>query len=162
MPRAIQGGGRIDNPALYGALYTADTRAAAIGASLIRFPRWSSDLLQVPSLPDGRRALATLKLTHDAILDLDDPDALTARESRPSRIASPERITTQGWARSVFEERAFLGISWWYEVHSLWTIVGLWNTRYVKVIDVEPLAMDDDDLLEAAHVLGRPVPGASG
>ena len=155
IPRDRQGSGRIDNPDTYAALYAATSREAAIGASLARYPVWSPALGEVPRLPGAVRAIAALQLARDDVVNLDDPAELVVRTLRPSRVVTPDRAITQAWAKAIFDEGRSPGVAWWSELDARWTIVGLWDLGSFRVAGVQPLRMDDPDVVAAARRLGR-------
>jgi hypothetical protein len=109
-------------------------------------------------LPDGGtgvRAVATIVLTDDRVLDLDEPKALLDRGLRPSRVVTVERRITQAWALRIFDESAWSGVSWWSYWDPRWTTFGIWHAEAVRVARVEPLTMQSRALREAAEVLNR-------
>src|SRR6266480_8059192 len=94
--RAMQGGGRHDNPHRYGALYASREPESAVAE---RIQPFLGQVLAEADLrrADGRRyAVAALDdsgLT--GVVDLDDPAELSRRGIRPSSVATHDRAVTQ-------------------------------------------------------------------
>lgn len=156
MPREHQGAGRIDNPDLYAAVYLSDSPGGAIAETFGSVRAWSADMFLSGGASRAVYALATYRLTDDRVLDLDDPAALPERSLRPSRIVSRDREITQAWARAIFQEEHWVGVSWWSYYDPRWASVGLWDRRSLRVSG-RPLALDPglDAVQEAADILNR-------
>src|SRR5438093_5671768 len=94
--RAMQGGGRHDNPHRYGALYASREPESAVAE---RIQPFLGQVLTEEDLrrADGRRfALAALDDSNlTGVVDLDDPAELARRRIRPSWVATHERAVTQ-------------------------------------------------------------------
>jgi hypothetical protein len=154
-PRAYQGDGRHDNPDVYGCLYlTAD----AVSAVVEQLARFRGSVL-VPQILLRRRlplALATLELDDGAALvDLDDPNVLSARGLRPSSVATRQRHVTQPQALALYRGGAD-GIRWWSTFEALWTNVTVFDrvTERLRVGALRRLSVGDAAVREAADVLG--------
>ncbi len=156
--RERQGGGRHDNPELYGALYASRHEASAVGERIQAF-RGGRLPPGVLRRPDGS-ALALAAYDDDAlgpIVDLDDGAVLASRGLRPSQVASRRRTVTQPIARRAFEDGAD-GISWWSVLDADWTNVTLFAERVGERLrlagPVRLLSLDDPALRAAADALG--------
>ncbi|MGZ4120430.1 MAG: RES family NAD+ phosphorylase [Actinomycetota bacterium] len=156
VPAAAQGGGRLDNPDQYRVVYGSDSPAGACAEALGGYITWSEELLH----PDATtvRAIATMILTDDRVLDLDDPRALLERELRPSRVVTRDREVTQAWSARIFDEGTWSGVSWWSYWDPRWASFGIWRSDVLRVTRVEPLTMQTRALREAAEVLNRVLP----
>lgn len=153
---AIQGAGRVDNPEHYRVLYLADDPAGAVGESLGRFHTWGPVVLHgPPALTGSRKALATYE-GEPALLDLDEPTELVARDLPPSRVVTQDWQTTQRWGLAVWSEQRWQGVRWWSRWHADWGSVGLWDQDGLQVVDVQPLHAAHPALVEAAAILNRP------
>ena len=139
VPRAGQGGGRHDNPLLYGALYLSELPTAAAGELLAHL---RGQALEDPDLERGGRRLALVALEAEVdgrLFDLDDPSVLVARRLRPSIVATGRRETTQRWARELFRApppRA--GFRWWSTIESSWLHVTLFDRAMSRVSIASP------------------------
>ncbi len=153
-----QGASRVDYQAgEYLVLYAGNSPVGAVAEAFGRFPRWTAAILSCPkSAPVGSvKALAHYR-GRPAVLDLDSPDELAARGLRPSRIVTRQRTVTQSWARSIYDEQAFGGVSWWSYYDPDWTSFGLWDTSDIRVQGTpELLDLDHPALLEAAASISR-------
>ncbi|MGI8874734.1 MAG: RES domain-containing protein [Egibacteraceae bacterium] len=153
----VQGAGRIDNPGRYGVLYVADTQPAAVGERFGDLRVWSTSMLAGrPYLPGSRMMLAVLRLD-GAVCDLDDPDELSRRGSRPSRVVTRDRETTQRWAREIHDEAAYAGVRWWWFWNPDWGSAGVWHTARLTVVGSEPLTLAHPAVTGAAMALDRPL-----
>jgi hypothetical protein len=156
-PRALQGEGRHDVPALYGCLYVSEEPVSAVVEELA--PLAGTELGAV-DLVRGRHplALAALRLPGTAtVLDLDDPLVLAGEELRPSLVATQDRARTQAGAAALYERHAdAVGIRWWSTFESRWANVTLFDRAAdaLEVEDVRALALGDDPVREAAGFLG--------
>lgn len=155
VPTTPVAAGRVDNPDLYRALYLSDTPEGAISEALAGFPVWDTSVLI------GRgghaRALARVRLRKAAIRDLDDGAALTNLSMKPSDVATPDREVTQQWARRIFEERRWSGVSWWSVRDARWASIALWSIATREPPHVEPLTLGHPALIRAAEALRRPI-----
>lgn len=156
VPATALAAGRADNPDLYRALYASSTPEGAVGEALARFPAWDASVLIGR---DGRvRALARFHVRTERLRDLDDPDALREHGLKPSGVATPEREVTQAWARRIFEERRWIGVSWWSVRDARWSAAAIWNPSLIRATPhVEPLTLDHPALRGAAEALRRPI-----
>jgi hypothetical protein len=157
-----QGGGRIDNPAVYSVLYLSDSPAGAIAESFGRFPEWTVSMLEgSPGLPGSRRALARYRLDDTGkaapVCNLDDPKQLLALRLRPSDVVSREYGRTRAWALRIYDQKAWAGVRWWSYYEPSWSSFGLWNVRSLGLEQVSSLSLDDPALLEASRVIVRRV-----
>src|SRR5262249_13218418 len=159
IPRDFQGDGRHDNPDRYGCLYLSSDTGAAIVEQLARFRGnvLGPGMLRRRGLP---LALATLELderTH--LVDLDDPRVLSARDLRPSQVATRQRTLTQPQALAIHESGAD-GIRWWSTFESLWGNVTLFDraAKRLRVVEVAAVTAADAPLREALELVGVPTP----
>jgi len=157
LPR--QGGGRIDNPSDYSALYASDAAAGAIAEAFGRFPEWrSSILVGSPALPGSERALARYRLAEkERICNLDDPKQLLSLGLRPSDVVSREYERTRAWAKRIYKQHHWAGICWWSYYNPAWFSFGLWEIKGLVLEDVKALRLDDPALLEASRAIVRRV-----
>ena len=152
--RTIQGLGRHDNPSQFGAWYCSRDQVSAIAESLQRFRGQSvedDDFVR----PNGRmKALVGFDLDDDiSLVDLDDPAELSARDLRPSHVATLTRATTQRIAASLFRDGA-TGFAWWSTLEAAWTNVTLFYERALPHVRVatapRTLSTRDPQVREAA------------
>jgi hypothetical protein len=159
-PRMLQGEGRHDAPTLYGCLYVSAEPVSTVVEQLARFTGTTlsaSDLVR-----RGRPlALGAVILADEGVLvDLDEPAILEAEDLRPSIVASGERPRTQAYAAELYERHPeAAGLRWWSTFESLWANVTLFDRAAtgLTVEDVQPLALDDDVVGDAARFLGLSV-----
>lgn len=152
LPRAFQGDGRHDNPAVYGCMYLADRPLSALVEQLARFrgQRLTPALLRRRGLP---LALAELALDdRQPLVDLDDPSVLRRERLRPSRVATRDRTVTQPQALALHARHGVAGLRWWSTYEASWMNVTLFDRAapHLRVRDVRSLALDDPAVLEAA------------
>jgi hypothetical protein len=156
-PRPFQGEGRHDNPDLYGCLYLADRPLSCIVEQLARFrgQRLSPALLRRRGLP---LALAELEVAAGAALvNLDEPVVLRRQRLKPSLVATRDRRITQPQARTLYErDRGIAGLRWWSTFESLWVNVTFFDRaqRFVRLLSVRALSIDDHAVAEAADFFG--------
>ena len=152
-----QGGGRIDNPNTYSALYLSDAAAGAIAEAFGRFPEWNAAILEgSPALPGSVRAIGQYRLADDArVCNLDDPRQLLALNLRPSDIVSRDYTRTRSWARRIYENRAWIGVRWWSYYESSWSSFGLWDIAGLSVDTVTVLTIQNADLRDASRTIVR-------
>jgi hypothetical protein len=131
--RPGQGHGRLDNPAHYDCWYFTTTPEGAVGEAFGNLMEWEPGMFDIPSMPGGRRDLATYDIPDDMnILDLDDSGALAKRNLRPTQVISRNRSTTQDWALEIFREHRdgggpkWAGVKWWSFHRPQWPILGIW------------------------------------
>lgn len=157
VPRFDQGGGRHDNPDVYGAFYVSRVPASPI-AELLR--DYSSRA--APPQPLFREGapirLATIDdSTIEELVDLDDPRSLVERELRPSGIATRARDRTQRLALTIYRE-GIPGFEWWSAIEASWINVTLFEDRtegrLTVVGEPEPLTLDHPAVREAAEAVG--------
>jgi hypothetical protein len=158
VPRRHQGAGRHDAPDLYGAWYCTTEPVAAIAERIQQFRGQSISNADLRRLAHLSLALVSLSLDDDAALvDLDDPAELVARNLRPSLVATRRRATTQRMARTIFEEGA-VGIRWWSTLAAEWVNVTLFHERALPLVSIvdgpRPLTVDMPDVQRAAEDLG--------
>jgi len=162
VPRQYQGEGRHDNPDRYGCLYLADRAVSSLVEQLARFrgQRLIASMLKRRGLT---LALATLEIDARAeLVDFDEPAVLRRERLRPSLVATRERTVTQPQARAIFDRQPrAAGLRWWSTFESQWINVTLFDraVRYLRVVDLRPLTLDDATVGEAADVLGLRVVG---
>lgn len=153
---AVQGAGRLDNPEQYRVLYVAADPDGAVGEAFGDHRIWTTDLLAgSPALPGIVMALGVYEL-RSALLDLDEPAALVARQLRPSRVVSRDRTVTQRWALDIWRERRWAGVQWWSYWNPDWAVGGVWSPERLEVIAVTPLTADHAAVRGAAATLNRP------
>jgi RES domain-containing protein len=156
-PRELQGEGRHDNPDSYGCLYVTDRPVSAVVEQLARFrgQRLTDGMLVRRRLP---LALGTIELPDDRrVVDLDDPAVLAAHELRPSLVATRRRPVTQPQALELFRRhRRAAALRWWSTYEALWANFTVFDrsAAALRLADVRRLRMDDQDVVEAADVLG--------
>jgi hypothetical protein len=155
----LQGGGRIDNPGTYSALYLSEAAEGAIAEAFGRFPEWTPAILEgSPSLPGSARAIARYRLANDApICNLDDPHQLLALGLRPSDVVSRDYTRTRAWARRIYDLGPWSGVRWWSYYDPAWSSFGLWDIRRLTVDEVTPLMLHHPALLEASRTIVRRV-----
>lgn len=138
-------------------LYAGDSPA---GVCAERFFRgmdrvlWTSSMLQ--PLNDGRRpVLAWYEIPGGiAVCDLGDPAELLRRQLRPAQIVTRDYEVSRAWARSIFSERHYAGVSWWSYCDARWTTYGLWDRSQVRHWGIEELNVEHPAIVEAAAVMG--------
>lgn len=160
--RSLQGGGRLDNPDLYSTTYLSASPSGAIAERFGRRDPWDPSMLAAPfGGPLASFALVHFRLRTDDVLDLDDPRALLERDLRPSRVVLTDREVTQAWAREIYLEGAWAGVSWWSRWEARWTSTGVWAGADLSVVeDPVPLHIGHDAIVEAAEILNRRVTAA--
>lgn len=157
-PRLQQGGGRHDNPDLYGCLYVAEQPVSAVVELLAPF-RGTGRLL--PSMLvryERPLSLAALDLEEGiTAIDLDDPSTLLATGLRPSLVATRNRELTQAQAATVYDDhpRAF-GLRWWSTLESSWINWTIFDRAApaLEVASTEELTVEHPVVAEAADLLG--------
>jgi hypothetical protein len=157
-PRLQQGGGRHDNPDLYGCLYLAEEPVSAVAEMLAPF-RGTGRLLPSMLVRYGNPlALAALELDDDrAAVDLDQPSTLSAAGLRPSLVATRKRAITQRQAAELHEsEPAAVGIRWWSTLEATWINWTLFDRAApgLELGELRELTAEDPAVLEAAALLG--------
>lgn len=154
---AVQGAGRIDNPAHYRTLYVSDAMSGAVAEAFGNHAVWTDDLLAgPPALPGSVRALVTYATPGLRVLDLDEARALLGRRLRPSQVVTRDRRVTQAWGLAAYRKRRWAGVRWWSYWDPRWGALGLWDVRSLRVVRVERLAWDHAAVTEASAVLMRP------
>jgi hypothetical protein len=156
-PRIYQGDGRHDTPDLCGCLYLSASALSPVVEQLARF----RGRALMPSLLRRRGlglALAEIALSDTAeLVDLDDPRQLVRERLRPSIVATRERTTTQRQARALYEGHPHAaGLRWWSTFESTWINVTIFDraASRLRLVDVQPLAVNDPAVVEAADWLG--------
>lgn len=157
-PRLQQGGGRHDNPDLYGCLYVAEEAVSAVAELLAPF-RGTGRLLPSMLVRYGKPlALAAIELEDGAtVVDLDDPTTLIATGLRPSRVATRHRTVTQQQAAEVFESHpGAVAIRWWSTLESSWINWTLFDRAEdsLEPGEVTELTVEHPVVHEAADLLG--------
>jgi hypothetical protein len=157
-PRLQQGGGRHDNPDLYGCLYVAEDAVAAVAELLAPF-RGTGSLLPSMLVRYGTPlALASLELEDGlTVVDLDDPSTLIATGLRPSRVATRKRAATQAQAAEIYETHpTAAAIRWWSTLESSWINWTLFDRAEAALAagDTAELTVEHPVVLEAADLLG--------
>jgi hypothetical protein len=157
-PRLQQGGGRHDNPDLYGCLYVAEEAVSCVAELLAPF-RGTGRLLPSMLVRYGKPlALASLDLEDGVtVVDLDDPSTLIATNLRPSEVATRRRTVTQRQAADVFESHPeAVAIRWWSTLESSWINWTLFDRSEMALegSEVAELTVEHPVVLEAAELLG--------
>lgn len=157
-PRPRQGGGRHDNPDLYGCLYLAEEPVSALAEMLAPF-RGSGSLLASMLVRYGNPlGLAELRLEDDLpLLDLDRPSTLTATGLRPSLVATRSRSLSQRQAATLYETHpTAVGIRWSSTFESTWINWTLFERAApnLRLEGVRELGAEDPLVLEAGAALG--------
>jgi hypothetical protein len=157
-PRLQQGGGRHDNPDLYGCLYVAEEAVSAVAELLAPF-RGTGKLL--PSMLvryEKPLALAAIELEEGVtVVDLDDPSTLIATNLRPSQVATRKRTVTQRQAAEVYEHHPeSIAIRWWSTLESSWINWTLFDRAAASlgIGEIDELTVEHPVVLEAADLLG--------
>lgn len=157
-PRLQQGGGRHDNPDLYGCLYVAEDPVPAVAELLAPF-RGTGKLLPSMLVRYGKPlTLAAIELEDGVtVVDLDDPSTLIATDLRPSQVATRKRTVTQRQAADVYESHpAAVAIRWWSTLESSWINWTLFDRveTSLNIGDIDELTVGHPVVLEAADLLG--------
>jgi len=157
-PRLQQGGGRHDNPDLYGCLYVAEDPVSAVAELLAPF-RGTGRLLPSMLVRYGKAlALAALELEDGVtVVDLDEPSTLIATGLRPSQVATRRRTVTQRQAADVYEAHAeAVAIRWWSILESSWINWTLFDRSEtsLRAAEVDELTVEHPVASEAAELLG--------
>jgi hypothetical protein len=157
-PRLQQGGGRHDNPDLYGCLYVAEEAVSCVAELLAPF-RGTGKLLPSMLVRYGKPlALASLELGDGVtVVDLDDPSTLIATGLRPSQVATRRRTATQRQAADVYESHPeAVAIRWWSTLESSWINWTLFDRaeKALDVGDVDELTAEHPVVHEAADLMG--------
>lgn len=157
-PRLQQGGGRHDNPDLFGCLYVAEEAVSCVAELLAPF-RGTGKLLPSMLVRYGKPlALAAVELEDGVtVVDLDNPSTLIATDLRPSQVATRRRTVTQRQAADVFESHPdAVAIRWWSTLESSWINWTLFDRAAgaLDVNEVDELTIDHPVVLDAAELLG--------
>lgn len=157
-PRLWQGGGRHDNPDLYGCLYVSEEPVSAVAELLAPF-RGTGELLPQMLVRFGMPvSLAALELESGVTaVDLDDPSTLLASDLRPSLVATRHRALTQRQAAELHGAHAeAIALRWWSTLESSWINWTLFDRAapHLAVDEVRKLTVADAVVLEAADLLG--------
>lgn len=143
---------------MYLTRYCGDAPAGAIAEVFGDQSVWGPGLFTPPKfVPNGTPAIVRLELDPTKrICDLDDPTELVRLGLRPSEVVARNRELTQSWARRVFNEKSWSGISWWSYREPRWTSFGIWDPAALRVVEVEPLSRAHPAFEEARQLLHRP------
>jgi hypothetical protein len=157
-PRLQQGGGRHDNPDLYGCLYAAEEPVSAVAELLAPFRGTGTLLSSMLVRYERPLSLAALDLEDGiTVIDLDDPSTLLSTGLRPSLVATRNREITQGQAAEVHEAHpnAF-GLRWWSTLESSWINWTIFDRAApsLELATTEELTVDHPVVREAADLLG--------
>jgi hypothetical protein len=153
-----QGGGRHDNPDLFGCLYVAEEAVSCVAELLAPF-RGTGKLLPSMLVRYGRPlALASLELEEGVtVVDLDDPATLLATDLRPSQVATRRRGVTQRQAAEIYESHPeAVALRWWSTLESSWINWTVFDRveDALDVGEVAELTIDHPVVREAADLLG--------
>lgn len=158
VPREAQGGGRHDNPDLYGALYLSETAVPAVAEAIAHL---RGQDIEDADLRRGPWPLALVPLearVAGALWDLDDPPVLARHRLRPSQVATRDRAVTRAWAAALYRARPRMaGLRWWSIIESSWMHVTLFDRalRRVALLSApEALGIAHPAVREAAETLG--------
>jgi hypothetical protein len=139
VPRALQGGGRHDNPDLYGVIYLSEQPLAGIAEHLahLRGQRLGDADLDRGGL---RLALVELEIPIESRChDLDEPKTLVKVALRPSQVATRDRSVTQKWAAHIYRARRSLwAIRWWSTLEASWHHVTLFDRGHDRIVQKGP------------------------
>ncbi|MGH2653324.1 MAG: RES family NAD+ phosphorylase [Actinomycetota bacterium] len=155
--RALQGGGRHDNPGRFGILYASRSPESVVAEQIRRFR--ARRITPAHFRREGRpMALAAIDDgSLEPLLDLDDPRNLAARDLRPSGVATGKRRATRRMAVQLYEEGP-AGFEWWSTIEASWINVTLFADRALERLrlaaDPEPLTLDHGAVRAAADVVG--------
>jgi hypothetical protein len=157
-PQLQQGGGRHDNPDLYGCLYVAEDPRSAVAELLAPF-RGTGKLLPSMLVRYGKPlALAAIELEDGVtVVDLDDPSTLIATGLRPSQVATRRRSVTQRQAAEVHESHPeAVALRWWSTLESSWINWTLFDraAATLEAGDVDELTVEHPVVTEAADLFG--------
>lgn len=109
-------------------------------------------------MPGSVPAIAHYQLPKTArICDLDDISQLRALKLRPSDVVTRDYVVSRRWALAIFKEKHWIGARWWSFYDPKWSSIGLWNSRELRLLDVEQLRIDTPAFREAARTIARPV-----
>lgn len=154
---AYQGGGRHDNPDVFGCLYVATSAASGLVEQLAPF---RGNVLRPEFLVRRGLPLAVAEIELDdaaELVDLDEPEVLRANELRPSLVATRRREITQPQALELYRRHGrSAGLRWWSTFEALWTNVTLFDRAapLLRLVDVRRVDINDAVLREAADLLG--------
>ena len=145
---------RISNPDLYSEIYVADSAEAAVAEALGDLVVWRPATF---TRAGQTLAIGTYDLADRGIFDLDDIAALHGLGvKRPSRIVTPDRLTTQEWARRIFERKRYAGAGWWSHYNADWRVYGIWDPDALRLsARPEPLSIEHPAVIEAATAISK-------
>jgi hypothetical protein len=154
-----QSAGRLDNPESYRVLYVSGSPSGAIAEAFGRFPEWTPAIFSGSSgLPGSVRALASYRLPDETpICDLDDPRQLLDLGLKPSDVVSRDYTRTRAWAKRIYEQGRWAGVSWWSFYGPQWVSLGLWEAGSLTLEEVHPLHLEDPALIESARTILRKI-----
>ena len=113
-------------------------------------------LLGAPSFAGSVRALARYHVPDGApICNLDDARQLVSLELRPSDVVTRDYTRSRACAKGIYLRREWIGVRWWSYYDPKWASIGLWDTRRVRLDEVERLDMDNPALIEASRTIVR-------
>lgn len=139
VPRDLQGGGRHDNPDLYGVIYLSEEPIAGIAEHIahLRGQRLDDADLDRAGL---RLALVELDVPLGSRChDLDEPKTLTKVGLRPSEVATRNRAVTQKWAARIYRARRSIGaIRWWSTLEASWHHVTVYDRMVGRIAQIGP------------------------
>lgn len=146
---------RISNPDLYRELYLAAPAEAALAEALGDLAVWRESTFRHPV---GTLALAAYELDDDApVVNLDD--VATLRDlgiARPSRVVTPNRQTTQAWARRIYESRTPVGVRWWSHYNADWIVYAIWTLDELRAENAPiNLSVRSAEVVRAARAIAK-------
>jgi hypothetical protein len=155
--RHLQGGGRHDNPGVYGALYLSRSTISPIAEHLAM---WRASGAAGSALRPEGRPMALVGFDDarlDELVGLDDPRALMDRGLRPSGVATRERRVTRPLAKSLYDE-GVTGFEWWSTIEAGWVNATLFADRALDRLEIadepEALTIQHPLVREAAETVG--------
>lgn len=151
--------GRINNPDIYQSSYWSAQPECAVAEVFGTSFQWSeTTFMGLPQIKNSYQAIATIEISDSVqIFEMDDARNLVKLKVKPSRVVTRNNAVTQAWAKQIFEQHKYIGVSWWSIWWPEWQSLGLWSVKQVKVVDVEALNVEHQAVIGAAETLGKRV-----
>ncbi len=151
--------GRINNPDIYQSSYWSAQPECAVAEVYGSSAVWSpATFFGLPQMRDSYQAIATIEIPDVLqLFTMDDARNLLKLKLRASRVVTRNNETTQAWARKIYNEGSYAGITWWSIWWPEWQSLGLWNIQQARVVKVERLDVDHEAVIAAADVLNKRV-----
>jgi RES domain len=138
-------------------LYLSADADCAVGEVFADRPQWTEVMFRHPA-SNSLRALHSYELAPTTRLcDLDDPSRLIELGSRPSRVVTKNRSTTQALADRIYDSGRYGGIQWWSSLDADMTALALWDRSTLRHLSTEPLTLDHPAVMTAAARLAKPL-----